>query len=55
MVSNPKKDLPKAIDDTPHAETHNGQTAQPAPLLMAHRESITMITARSHQYCTAMG
>ena len=55
MVSNPEKNLPKAIDYTPHAETHNGQTAKPDPLLLAHRESINMITARGHQYCTAMG
>ena len=55
MVSNPEKKLPKAIDYTPHAETHNGQTAKPAPLLLAHRESINMLTARGHQYCAAMG
>ena len=55
MVSNPEKNPPKAIDYTPHAETHNGQTAKPAPLLLAHRESINMITARGHQYRAAMG
>ena len=53
MVSNPDKHLPRAIDYTPHAETHNGQTAKPAPL--THRESINMIAARGHQYGAAIG
>ena len=55
MVSNPEKNPPKAIDYTPHAETHNGQTAKPAPLLLTHRESINMITDRGHQYRAAIG
>jgi hypothetical protein len=54
MVSSPHKNLPKAIDYAPHADTHNGQTAKPAPLLLTHRASINMITARGHQSDAAM-
>ena len=53
MVSSSGKHLPKAIDYTSHAETHNGQTAKPLPL--THRESINMIAARGHQYGAAIG
>jgi hypothetical protein len=55
MLSNPGKHLPKAIDYTPHDETHNGQTARPAPLLLTHRESINMLADRGHQYFAAIG
>jgi len=55
MLSNPGKHLPKAIDYPPHDETHNGQTARPAPLLRTHRESINMLADRGHQYFAAIG
>ena len=58
MVSNPDKHPPKAVNYNVACIIHDGQSAQlllPPPLLLTHRESISMIIARSHQVCAAMG
>ena len=57
MVSNPDKHPPKAVNDNVACIIHDGQGAQllPPPRLLTHRENISMIIARSHQVCAAMG
>ena len=57
MVWNPDKHPPKAVNDNVACIIHDGQGAQllPPPRLLTHRENISMIIARSHQVCAAMG
>ena len=57
MVSNPDKHPPKAVNYNVACIIHDGQSAQllSPPLLLTHTQSISMIIARSHQVCAAMG
>ncbi len=57
MVSNPDKHPPKAVNYNVACIIHDGQSAQllSPPLLLTHTKSISMIIARSHQVCAAMG